>query len=86
MSEAYNGRFVSRNREPIARDLPLPAYATEQAAGMDLMPRCHRISRLPLRRENAALISTGLRIILPPGMKARYGRAAGGQSSAASVF
>ena len=58
---------VAVYREPSARDLPLPAYATAQAAGMDLhaaLPPDQPLNLLPGAR---ALISTGLRIVLPLG-------------------
>jgi dUTP pyrophosphatase len=52
-------------REPEAEGLPLPAYATEGAAGMDLAAAIiEPVTLLPGAR---ALISTGLRIGLPPG-------------------
>ena len=68
MSEAgQTAARVAVYREPIARDLPLPAYATEQAAGMDLHAALPPDQPLTLAPGARALISTGLRIILPDG-------------------
>jgi dUTP pyrophosphatase len=72
MSETgRNAARVAVYREPIARDLPLPAYATEQAAGMDLHAALSLDQPLTLPPGARALISTGLRIILPPGYEAQ---------------
>jgi dUTP pyrophosphatase len=54
---------------PGAEDLPLPAYATPGAAGLDLaaaVPRARRLA--PGER---ALVPTGFRIALPPGYEAQ---------------
>ena len=52
-------------RLPHARNLPLPAYATEGAAAMDLLAAIGPpVVILPHGR---ALIPTGLRVALPPG-------------------
>ena len=52
-------------RLPHAADLPLPAYATEGAAAMDLLAAVEApVVILPNGR---ALIPTGLRVALPPG-------------------
>ncbi|HYF06837.1 MAG TPA: dUTP diphosphatase [Acetobacteraceae bacterium] len=52
-------------RLPHAADLPLPSYATEGAAGMDLLAAVTApVTILPGGR---ALIPTGLRMALPPG-------------------
>jgi dUTP pyrophosphatase len=62
---------VAIRREPEAADLPLPAYATAGAAGMDLcaaLPAEAPVTLLPGER---ALITTGLRIALPPGYEAQ---------------
>ena len=51
-------------RLPHAADLPLPSYATDGAAGMDLLAAVTApVTILPGGR---ALIPTGLRIALPP--------------------
>jgi dUTP pyrophosphatase len=56
-------------RLPHARDLPLPAYETALAAGMDLRAALNEPMTLaPLQR---ALIPTGLQIALPPGFEAQ---------------
>ena len=52
-------------RLPHAQDLPLPSYATEGAAGMDLLAAVFEpVVVAPGAR---ALVPTGLRIALPPG-------------------
>ena len=54
-------------RLPHAQDLPLPAYATAGAAGMDLRAAVqHPVTIAPNQR---ALIPTGLTIALPPGFE-----------------
>lgn len=60
---------ISVTRLPHAKDLPLPAYATEHSAGLDLMaavaePRV-------LAPGERALIPTGLSIALPDGYEAQ---------------
>jgi dUTP pyrophosphatase len=52
-----------------ARDLPLPAYATPQAAGMDLLAAVD--APVHLAPGARALIPTGLRIALPEGYEAQ---------------
>lgn len=60
---------VSITRLPHAADLPLPAYATEHAAGMDL---CAAIDApMTLQPGEHAMIPTGLAIALPPGFEAQ---------------
>jgi dUTP pyrophosphatase len=52
-----------------AQDLPLPTYATEQSAGMDLCAALHQdVTLLPGQR---TLIPTGLSIALPEGYEAQ---------------
>lgn len=52
-----------------AKDLPLPTYATEQSAGMDL---CAAIDApITLKPNERALIPTGLSIALPRGYEAQ---------------
>lgn len=54
---------------PHAKNLPLPAYATDQAAGMDLMAAIDTpITLKPLER---TLVPTGLSIALPKGFEAQ---------------
>lgn len=52
-------------RLPHAADLPLPAYATDGAAGMDLLAALD--APLALAPGARALVPTGLRIALPAG-------------------
>ncbi len=52
-----------------ARDIPLPAYATEHAAGMDL---CAAVDGdVVLKAGETELIPTGFRIALPAGFEAQ---------------
>ncbi len=56
-------------RHAHAQDIPLPSYATESAAGMDL---CAAIDTpLILPPGGRALVPTGLSIALPPGFEAQ---------------
>lgn len=52
-------------RLPHGRDLPLPAYATAGAAGMDLLAAV--TDPLEIAPGGRALVPTGLAIALPPG-------------------
>jgi dUTP pyrophosphatase len=52
-------------RLPHAEGLPLPSYATEGAAGMDLLAAV--TAPLVILPGGRALVPTGLRIALPPG-------------------
>ncbi|HKU94785.1 MAG TPA: dUTP diphosphatase [Vineibacter sp.] len=64
-----NSVTIEVKRLPHAADLPLPAYATAQAAGMDLLAAIDRdIVLSPLGR---AIVPTGLQIALPPGFEAQ---------------
>lgn len=56
-------------RDPSCEDLPLPAYETAHAAGMDL--RAAVTEPLTLAPGERALVPTGLRIALPPGYEAQ---------------
>jgi len=60
---------VRITREPACEDLPLPAYETEHAAGMDL--RAAVTAPLILAPGHRELVPTGLRIALPPGVEAQ---------------
>lgn len=62
---------VGVQREPDACDLPLPTYATLEAAGMDLYAAVSAESPLTLLPGARALVSTGLRIALPAGYEAQ---------------
>jgi dUTP pyrophosphatase len=60
---------VAIQRLPGAEDLPLPAYETEHAAGMDLRAAvAEPVTVLPGAR---ALIPTGVAIALPEGVEAQ---------------
>jgi dUTP pyrophosphatase len=52
-------------RLPHGADLPLPAYATAGAAGLDLLAAVTETMTIP--PGGRALVPTGLRIALPPG-------------------
>ncbi len=54
---------------PHAADLPLPAYATAQSAGMDLMAAI--AADLVLEQGQYAMVPTGLAIALPAGYEAQ---------------
>jgi dUTP pyrophosphatase len=56
---------IQVQRLPHSADLPLPSYATEGAAGMDLLAAV--AAPLPLAPGQRALVPTGLAIALPPG-------------------
>jgi dUTP pyrophosphatase len=60
---------VSISRMPGCDDIPLPAYATAAAAGMDL--RAAVREPCTLQPGERALIPTGLRIALPEGAEAQ---------------
>ena len=60
---------VAVTRLPHGTDLPLPAYATDQAAGLDLMAALAAPVTLPPMAR--ALIPTGISIALPAGYEAQ---------------
>lgn len=60
---------IPLQRLPHAADLPLPAYATEQSAGMDLLCACD--APILLKQGQRALIPTGIAIALPAGFEAQ---------------
>jgi dUTP pyrophosphatase len=60
---------VSIARAAGTRDLPLPAYATDGAAGMDL--RAAVDGDLILRPGERAAVSTGIMVAIPPGFEAQ---------------
>ncbi|MEK0082933.1 dUTP diphosphatase [Benzoatithermus flavus] len=62
---------VRIERLPHGRDLPLPAYATEEAAGLDLLAAVPEAAPLVLEPGRRALVPTGIRIALPPGFEAQ---------------
>jgi dUTP pyrophosphatase len=53
------------------RDLPLPAYETADAAGMDLRAAVPEAAPCRLAPGDRAAIPTGLSIALPPGFEAQ---------------
>jgi dUTP pyrophosphatase len=52
-------------QEPGAKDLPLPTYATEEAAGMDLHATVS--SSLTIEPGKVVLVPTGIRVAVPKG-------------------
>lgn len=60
---------IAVTRLPHAKDLPLPAYATEHSAGLDLMAAVAEPKTLA--PGDRALIPTGLSIALPDGYEAQ---------------
>lgn len=62
---------VKIRRLPHADGLPLPAYQTSDAAGMDLLAAVAADAPLILKRGGRALVPTGLVFELPSGMEAQ---------------
>ncbi len=60
---------VAITREPGCEDLPLPAYETEHASGMDV--RAAVPEAITLAPGDRVLVPTGLRMALPPGVEAQ---------------
>ena len=60
---------VAIKRLPHAADLPVPAYATEGSAGMDLLAAVE--SDLVLYRGDIVAVPTGISIALPQGAEAQ---------------
>jgi len=58
-------------RLPHGADLPLPAYQSAQAAGLDLIAAVPADAPVTLAPGTRALIPTGVAIALPPGMEAQ---------------
>lgn len=56
-------------QEPGCNDLPLPAYETEHAAGMDI--RAAVTGPVTLAPGDRAMVPAGIRIALPPGTEAQ---------------
>jgi dUTP pyrophosphatase len=63
--ESRMTQLIHVTRLPHAADLPLPAYATEGAAAMDLMAAV--AAPLVIPPGGRALVPTGLRVALPAG-------------------
>ncbi|QOG16166.1 MULTISPECIES: dUTP diphosphatase [Bradyrhizobium] len=62
---------VELQRLAHAEGLPLPAYQTAEAAGLDLMAAVPESEPLTLAPGQYALVPTGLAIALPPGFEAQ---------------
>ena len=62
---------VELQRLAHAEGLPLPAYQTAEAAGLDLMAAVPQHEPLTLAPGQYALVPTGLAIALPPGHEAQ---------------
>lgn len=60
---------VKIRRLPHAQDLPLPAYQTPEAAGLDLYAAVEE--PVTLRPGERALVPTGIALALPPGVEAQ---------------
>jgi len=58
-------------RLPHGADLPLPAYQTADAAGLDLMAAVEADAPLQLAPGATAMVPTGLVIAVPPGHEAQ---------------
>jgi dUTP pyrophosphatase len=58
-------------RLPHADGLPLPAYATAQSAGLDLMAAIGPDEQLTLKARERALVPTGLVLRIPDGCEAQ---------------
>ena len=56
---------------PHAEGLPLPAYQSSEAAGMDLLAAVPENQPLTLAPGKYAMVPTGLTIALPPGFEAQ---------------
>jgi dUTP pyrophosphatase len=62
---------VPIERLPHGADLPLPAYATGGAAGLDLLAAVPEAEPAQLGAGERALVPTGVRLALPPGYEAQ---------------
>ena len=62
---------VPVRRLPHGQDLPLPAYATADAAGLDLLAAVPAGAPMTLAPGARALVPTGLALALPPGFEAQ---------------
>lgn len=62
---------IAVKRLPHGADLPLPAYATAGAAGLDLLAALPRGETFVLRPGGRALVPTGIAIALPAGYEAQ---------------
>jgi dUTP pyrophosphatase len=64
-----NTVLIHVRREPGCEDLPLPAYQTDGASGMDLFAAVE--GTVTLEPGAWSLITTGIRIAVPDGMEAQ---------------
>lgn len=71
MSKSPQRNIVKIRRLPHGEGLPLPAYQTSDAAGMDLLAAVPVEAPLVMKRGARALVPTGLVFELPPGMEAQ---------------
>jgi dUTP pyrophosphatase len=62
---------VEITRLPHGRDLPLPAYQTELAAGLDLLAAVPQHAPMTIDPGARALVPTGIAIALPTGYEAQ---------------
>jgi len=62
---------VELQRLPHAEGLPLPAYQTAEAAGLDLMAAVPQDEPMTLAPGQYAMVPTGLAIALPSGFEAQ---------------
>jgi dUTP pyrophosphatase len=62
---------VAIQREPQDRDLPLPAYATKGSVGLDLYAAVPADAPVTVPPGERVLISTGIRLALPPQYEAQ---------------
>ena len=60
---------ISLQKLPHGADLPLPAYATKQSAGMDLLAAID--APLTIKAGDRAIVPTGIAIALPAGFEAQ---------------
>lgn len=67
MPNEINGFFITKTDD--AKDLPLPKYMTEMAAGMDLYANVENC--IIIKSGEYKLISTGIKIEMPPGYEAQ---------------
>ncbi len=66
-----NGVAIEIKQLPHASGLPLPAYQTSLAAGLDLLAAVPENAPITLEPGKYALVPTGLTIALPPGFEAQ---------------
>lgn len=65
------GVAITVVRLPHGRDLPLPSYQSEGAAGLDLLAAVAWDAPLTLLPGSRSLVPTGLQMMLPPGYEAQ---------------